>query len=216
MLPAHVRYQVKADNSTVAVSSQQSGEFPRQLSVSAPVSSSSSRSVPASWQPRAGTRVAGVALSHARLPRGSATCLRSADWTPAADLCSNTVLALPSPLHASCSVLSPPCPAALYRSRLPVSRSPAARTSPLRSWPEAPWSRPSRPEPTVVPRLRGRGGVQQERSHGSGDDRRPCSGRSRAAALVLILICHPCCHPALLPPLPRHPADNSKQVVRCC
>ena len=76
MLPAHVRYQVKADKSTVAVSSQLSGEFPRQLSaVSAPVSSSSSRRVPASWQPRTGIRVAGVALSHARLrPRGSATC----------------------------------------------------------------------------------------------------------------------------------------------
>ena len=134
MLPAHVRYQVKADKSTVAVSSQLSGEFPRQLSaVSAPVSSSSSRRVPASWQPRTGIRVAGVALSHARLrPRGSATCRQIC--TLDTDLCSNTVLALPSPT-AHCSFLLrtiPPCPATLYRSRL-VSKSPAARTSPLRS-----------------------------------------------------------------------------------
>ena len=137
MLPAHVRYQVKADKSTVAVSSQLSGEFPRQLSaVSAPVSSSSSRRVPASWQPRTGIRVAGVALSHARLP--ARLCYLPPDLhtghrplTFAATL--SSPCPAPLPTAASCSVLSPPCPATLYRSRLPVSRSPAARTSPLRS-----------------------------------------------------------------------------------
>ena len=143
MLPAHVRYQVKADNSTVAVSSQQSGEFPRQLSVSAPVSSSSSRSVPASWQPRAGTRVAGVALSHARLPRGSATCLRSADWTPAADLCSNTVLALPSPLQL---------PAPYYpRPVLPRAIGHVSQAPDLRQ-PAFPRSAPDRRHPGPDPR----------------------------------------------------------------